>query len=155
MYIYTLMQCKYIFIVMYHFQRQRNTGQRRSCPHFLLLLHRNWILPYKLILLSLCGTPRTNCLPLPLPSKNTLAKSCKKRSFFLHPCKILQDLARSCRILRNLVRFCRNRAGILQEFRARILQDSCKSCRGARKKDLFLQDLARAFLLGYFVGFIT
>ena len=96
------------------------------------------------------------------PSKNALARSCKKRSFFLAP---LQDLAKSCKILRDLVGFCRNLAGFLQGFCARILQDSCKipqdpagslrilqylarSCRGARKKDLFLQDPARAFLLG-------
>ena len=45
--------------------------------------------------------------------------------------------------------------GILQESCRNFMQDSCKipqdlarSCRGARKKDLFLQDLARAFLLG-------
>ena len=56
--------------------------------------------------------PFIECLVI-LPSKNVLARSCKKRSFFLHPCKILQDLARSCS--------------------------------GARKKDLFLQDLVRAF----------
>ena len=41
-----------------------------------------------------------------LTSKNALARSCKKRSFFLAP--------------------CRNLAGFLQEICARILQDSCK-----------------------------
>ena len=86
-----------------------------------------------------------------IPSKNALARSCKKRSFFLAP---LQELARSCGILRDF-------AGILQDSCTKFLQDSCKilqdptrpcrilqdlarSCRG----DLFLQDLARAFLLG-------
>ena len=77
-----------------------------------------------------------------LPSKNALAR---KGPFLLHPCKILQDPAGSF--------------GILQEFRARILQVCCiisqvvedlaRSCRDARKKDLFLQDLARAFLLDW------
>ena len=101
-----------------------------------------------------------------LPVKTLLQDLARKGPFFLHFCKILQDLARYCEILRDLVGFCRILAGILQEFCARILQDSCKipqdstrscrilqdlarSCRGARKKDLFLQDLARAFLLGW------
>ena len=89
------------------------------------------------------------------PSKNALARSCKKRSFFLAP---LQDLAGSCGILRDLVGFCRNLAGFLHKIPARFLQNSCKipqdpagSCKilqGCKKKDLFLQDLARAFLLG-------
>ena len=38
------------------------------------------------------------CLNDKVPSKNTLARSYKKRSFFLQPCKILQDLVRSCGI---------------------------------------------------------
>ena len=91
------------------------------------------------------------------PSKNALARSCKKRFFFLVS---LQDLARSCGILRDF-------AGILQEFCARFLQnparyhkipqDLARSCRDTRKKDLFLQDLARAFLLGcneFYIGCI-
>ena len=94
------------------------------------------------------------------PVKTLLQDLARKGPFFLHPCKILQDLAGSCRILRDLEGFCRNLAGFLHEIPARFLQDSCKipqdpalqdlarSCRGARKKDLFLQDLARAFLLG-------
>ena len=105
-----------------------------------------------------------------IPSKNALARSYKKRSFFLAP---LQDLARSCTILQDLAGSCGilwDFAGILQDSCTNFLQDSCKilqdptrsrsivqdlarSCRGARKKDLFLPDLARAFLLGYFKVF--
>ena len=66
------------------------------------------------------------------PSKNALAKSCKKRSFFLHSSKILKDLAGSCEILQESC--CK----ILARFR----QNNTRSCRNARKKDLFLQDLA-------------
>ena len=60
------------------------------------------------------------------PSKNALARSYKKRSFFL---ACLQDLARSCEIFRNF-------AGILHKIPARFLQDLAGSCRLARKKDL-------------------
>ena len=65
-----------------------------------------------------------------------------------HSCKVfqekvpflplLQDLARSCKILWDLGGFCRN-----------LAQDSC-TCK-CKKKDLFLEDLARAFLLGWLV----
>ena len=89
------------------------------------------------------------------PSKNALARSCKKRSFFLHLCKILQDLARSCGILWDF-------AGILQDCCTKFLQDSCKfpqdparshrilqdlvrSCRGARKKDFSCKILQERF----------
>ena len=96
------------------------------------------------------------------PSRNALAGSCKKRSFFLAPlqdlaryCKILRDPAGSCGILQESCRIlaqnpCKNPARFLQNptRSCRILQDFARSCRGARKKDLFLQDLARAFLLG-------
>ena len=50
------------------------------------------------------------------PSKNDLARSSKKRSFFL---AFLQDPVRSSKILWDLVGFCKTLAGIL-------LQDSCK-----------------------------
>ena len=53
-----------------------------------------------------------------------LARSCKKRSFFLHPCKILRDLAG----------FCRNLAGFLHKIPARFLQNPARSRR-------ILQDL--------------
>ena len=77
-----------------------------------------------------------------------------------YPVKML-----SRRILWDLAGFCRNLAGFLHEILARflqnptrsrrILQDLARSCRGARKKDLFLQELARAFLLGMFKAVTT
>ena len=74
-------------------------------------------------------------------------------------CKILQDPTGSCGILWDF-------AGILQDSCTKFLQDSCKIpaeshkmqdlakilqdlARVQEKKDLFLQDLARAFLLGH------
>ena len=63
------------------------------------------------------------------PSKYALARSCKKRSFFL---ATLQDLARSCRILRDLARFCRNLAAISCKIPAKshkIPQDPAGSCK--------------------------
>ena len=73
-------------------------------------------------------------------------------------CKILRDLVGSCGILQES---CKNLAGFLCKDPARFLQnptrsrkipqDLARSCRGARKKDLFLQDLARAFLLGIYI----
>ena len=69
-----------------------------------------------------------------LPSKNALARSSKKRSFFLHSCKILQYLVGYCIPARCLQYPTRSRK-ILQEY---------------KKKDLFLEDLARALLLGSF-----
>ena len=64
------------------------------------------------------------------PSKNALARSYKKSSFFAS----LQDLARSCGILWDL-------AGILCKIPAKsrkIPLDLERSRRDARKKDLFL-----------------
>ena len=56
------------------------------------------------------------CNNVNLLSKNTLARSYKKRFFFFHSCKILQDF----------VEFCRNLAGILHKIPVRFLQNSCK-----------------------------
>ena len=53
------------------------------------------------------------------PVKTLLQDLTRKGPFFLYPCKILQDPTGSCKIMQ-----------------------------GCKKKDLFLQDLARAFLLG-------
>ena len=85
------------------------------------------------------------------PVKMLLQDLARKGPVFLHPCKILQDPAGSCGILRDF-------AGILQDSCTKFLQDSCKilqdptrSCKilqGCKKKDLLLQDLAKAFLLG-------
>ena len=87
-----------------------------------------------------------------VPSKNSLARSCKKKSFFLAH---LQDLARSCGILQESCRnFVQDSCKIPCTGSRKIPQDLARFCRGARKKDLFLQDLARAFLLGSpFAGF--
>ena len=63
-----------------------------------------------------------------LPSKNALARSYEKRSFFLHPCKILQDPAGSCKIMQDF-------AGILHESCTKFLQNPARSHR-------ILQDLA-------------
>ena len=63
-----------------------------------------------------------------LPVKTPLQDLARKGSFFLHPCKILQDPVGSCGILRDFV-------GILQEFCARFLQNPTRSHR-------ILQDLA-------------
>ena len=67
---------------------------------------------------------------------------------------LLQDLprkvlfscisARSCEILQDPVKSC----GVLQESCAIFLQDSCRVLQGCKKKDLFFEDFARAFLLG-------
>ena len=62
------------------------------------------------------------------PSKNALARSYKK-VFFL---AFLQDPARSC--------------GILQEPYTKFLQNP-ERLQECKKKDLFLEDLARAFSL--------
>ena len=74
-----------------------------------------------------------------LSSKNALARSSKKRSFSL---AFLQDLVRPCGTLqescRNLV-FCK------------ILAQSHKILQEYKEKDLFLEDLARTFLLGYII----
>ena len=69
-----------------------------------------------------------------------------------------QVSARSCKILRDLAGSC----GILQESCRNFVQDSCKIpqdlarfCKilqGFQKKDLFLQDLARAILLEDFTS---
>ena len=56
-----------------------------------------------------------------IPSKNALARSFKKRSFFL---VFLQDL----------VGYCKNLAGILLQDSCKIPQDLERSCRNARKK---------------------
>ena len=56
---------------------------------------------------------------------------------------------------------CRNLAGFLHEIPVRFLQNPAGSCKiledlaGVQKKDLFLQDLARAFLLGSLGGIKT
>ena len=61
--------------------------------------------------------------------------------FFAHPYipvkTLLQDLTR------------KGHFSCIPARSRRILQDLASSCRNARKKDLFLEDLARAFLLGW------
>ena len=77
-----------------------------------------------------------------IPIKMLLQDLPRKGPFFLHSHKTLRDLAE-----------------ILQEscnkIRGRVLQHPGRSYRNARKKDLFLEDLARVFLLGYFFTIIT
>ena len=90
-----------------------------------------------------------------IPSKNALARSCKKRSFFLAP---LQDPAGSCGILQE---FCRNLAGFLHEIPARFLQNptrsrkipqdlarSCKILQGCKKKGPFLARSCKSVFTG-------
>ena len=101
------------------------------------------------------------------PSKNALARSCKKRSFFLAPlqdlarsCKILWDLAGSCGILqescRNLARnSCKNPARFLQNptISRKIPQDlagSCKILQGCKKKGPFLARSCKSVFTGMF-----
>ena len=90
-----------------------------------------------------------------LPSKNALARSCKKRSFFLAP---LQDLAGSCGILQESCRIlarnsCKNPARFLQNpSRSRkIPQDlarSCKILQGCKKKGPFLARSCKSVFTG-------
>ena len=61
------------------------------------------------------------------PSKNALARSSKKRSFFLHSCK-MQDLLSSC--------------GTLQESCRNLGQDSCKIPQDLSRSCKISQDLA-------------
>ena len=68
------------------------------------------------------------------PVKVLLQDLPRKGPFFLHLSKIMRDLARSGEILWDF-------AGILCNIPARFLQ-------GCKKKDLFFEDFARAFLLG-------
>ena len=75
-------------------------------------------------------------------SKNAVTRSSKKRSFSSHSYKILQ----------NIVGYCKNLAG--NNIPARFLQYPTRYHKisqdlGMQEKDLFLEDLARAFLLGY------
>ena len=74
-------------------------------------------------------------------TKNALARSCKKRSFFLAP---LQDLARSCKILWDLAGSC----GILQESCRILARNSCKIparfLQNPTRSRKILQDLARS-----------
>ena len=52
------MQCKYIFIVMYHFQGRRNKGEKGAmAPTFYNFFTGIGFLPYKLTLLSLYVAP--------------------------------------------------------------------------------------------------
>ena len=72
------------------------------------------------------------------PSKNALARSYKKRYFFLHSCKILLDLAG----------FCGNLAGILCKIPAKscqIMQDLARSCRDGRKRTFSCKILEECF----------
>ena len=75
-----------------------------------------------------------------IPVKMLLQNLTRKGPFFLHSCKIKW----------NLVGFCRNLAGILCKIPAKFLQNPTRSHKILQewKKDLFLYDLARVFLLG-------
>ena len=78
----------------------------------------------------------------------TLLQDLPRKGPFL---AFLQDLARSCEILWDLARCCRNLLGILCKIPARFLQNPTRSrkvLQECQKKELFLEDLARAFLLG-------
>ena len=81
------------------------------------------------------------------PSKDALARSSKKMSFFLAFRKILWDLVNSWGILRNLVGFCRNPAGIFHNIPARVLQNPTRSCKIFCKisKDLAAMQEKRTF----------
>ena len=75
---------------------------------------------------------------LSIPVKALLQDLARKGPFSCTParsCKILQDPAGSCGILWDF-------AEILQEFRARILQDSCKIPQDPAGSCNILQDLA-------------
>ena len=71
------------------------------------------------------------------PSKNALTRSSKKRSFFLHSCK-MQDLVSSC--------------GILQESCRNLGQDSCKIPQDLARSHKISQDLAWMQEKGSFLG---
>ena len=69
-----------------------------------------------------------------VPSKSALARSSKKRSFFLAS---QQDHARSCKILWNLVGFCRN-----------LVQYSCKILARMQEKGPFLWRFCKSIFTG-------